>query len=121
VKQVTDFLLQDRRGAGFSATGANRVVACRPHASGIWSIALVTGQGLPPLTAATGEDLITVFVPSSPTAFSGYVMLVPRAEVIELPMTVEEAMRLLISGGVLTPKAMGADGRDVETVETAAK
>jgi uncharacterized membrane protein len=121
VKQVTDFLLQDRRGAGFSATGANRVVACRPHASGIWSIALVTGQGLPPLTAATGEDLITVFVPSSPTAFSGYVMLVPRTEVIELPMTVEEAMRLLISGGVLAPKASGADGREVETVEAAAK
>jgi uncharacterized membrane protein len=104
VKQVTDFLLQDRR----SQLSANRVVACRPHASGIWSIALVTGQGLPPLSAATGEDLITVFVPSSPTAFSGYVMLVPRAEVVELPMTVEEAMRLLISGGVLTPRAAEA-------------
>jgi uncharacterized membrane protein len=104
VKQVTDFLLQDRK----SQLSASRVVACRPHASGIWSIGLVTGQGLPPLTAATGEDLVTVFVPSSPTAFSGYVMMVPRAAVIELPMTVEEAMRLLLSGGVLTPKSSAA-------------
>ena len=101
VKQVTDFLLQDRKS---QLHAASRVVACRPHASGIWSIGLVTGQGLPPLADATQQDLVTVFVPSSPTSFSGYVVMVPRAEIVELPMTVEEAMRLLISGGVLTPK-----------------
>jgi len=45
---------------------------------------------------------VTVFVPSSPTSFSGYVLVVPRSEVIDLPLKVEEAMRLLISGGVLS-------------------
>ena len=47
--------------------------------------------------------MVTVFVPSTPTAFSGYVLVVPRKAVVELPMTVEEAMRLLVSGGVIMP------------------
>jgi uncharacterized membrane protein len=47
--------------------------------------------------------MVTVFVPSTPTAFSGYVVVVPRQSIIELPLTVEEAMRLLVSGGVLAP------------------
>ena len=99
VKQVTDFLLTDR-GTPFAGS---RVVAVQPHHSGIWSVALVTGSGLSPLSEKTREEMVTVFVPSSPTAFSGYVMLVPRSGVVELPMTVEDAMRLFISGGVLTP------------------
>jgi uncharacterized membrane protein len=47
--------------------------------------------------------MVTVFVPSSPTAFSGYVLIVPRENVVELPITVEQAMRMLVSGGVITP------------------
>ncbi len=101
VKQITDFVLAER-GATFNQS---RVVACKPHANDIWSIGLVTGQGLPPLTEATGQEMVTVFIPSSPTAFSGYVVVVPRAQVIELPLKVEEAMRMLVSGGVLTAVA----------------
>jgi uncharacterized membrane protein len=47
--------------------------------------------------------MLTVFIPSSPTAFSGYVVVVSRDAVVELPLTVEEAMRLLVSGGVIAP------------------
>lgn len=99
VKQVTDFLLGGRK----QPFASSRVVACQPHASGIWSIGLVTGPGLKSLSDATGENMVTVFVPSSPTAFSGYVMVVPRESIVELPMTVEEAMRLLVTGGVIHP------------------
>ncbi len=99
VKQVTDFLLQERS----SQFQDSRVVACRPHANDIWSIGLITGTHFKPLSDMTGEDMVTVFIPSSPTAFSGYVMIVPRSQVVELPLKVEEAMRLLISGGVLVP------------------
>lgn len=98
VKQVTDFVLQERK-----QIVSSRVVACQPHEKGIWSIGLVTGEGLKPLAQAIGNEMVTVFVPSSPTAFSGYVLIVPREHVIELPITVEEAMRLLISGGVIAP------------------
>lgn len=99
VKQVTDFLLANRT----QQFESSRVVAVQPHEKGIWSIGLVTGPGLAPLSEATSEEMVTVFVPSSPTAFSGYVLVAPRASVIELPMTVEDALRLLISGGVLAP------------------
>src|SRR5690606_32028776 len=71
VKQVTDFLLNDRE-AQFAGS---RVVAVQPHEGGIWSVALVTGNGLPPLTKQTAQEMVTLFVPSSPTAFSGYVMI----------------------------------------------
>ena len=99
VKQVTDFLLSERT-AQFQGS---KVVAVEPHEKGIWSIGLVTGGGLRQLSEATGREMITVFVPSSPTAFSGYVLVVPRESVVELPLKVEEAMRLLVSGGVITP------------------
>jgi uncharacterized membrane protein len=102
VKQVTDFVLAERK----EHFQSNHVVAVQPHSAGIWSIGLVTGSGLKPLTDRVGEEMITVFVPSSPTAFSGYVLVVPRSGVVELPMTVEEAMRLLVSGGVIEPNAI---------------
>ena len=117
VKQVTDFLLA-KRGPGQFA--GSRVVAVQPHASSIWSIGLVTGVGLKPLSDATGEEMVTVFIPSSPTAFSGYVLVVPRKNIVELPLTVEEAMRLLISGGVIVPESetmhaiSGAGSRSIE-------
>jgi uncharacterized membrane protein len=98
VKQITDFLLAERS----TQFQASRVVAVQPHEKGIWSIGLVTGAGVRSLSDATGQDMVTVFVPSSPTAFSGYVLVVPRSEVIELPLKVEEAMKLLVSGGVLS-------------------
>jgi uncharacterized membrane protein len=103
VKQVTDFVLADKKSSQFTAS---RVVAVEPHANGIWSIALVTGPGVRALGQPEGKEMVTVFVPSSPTAFSGYVMIVPREQVVDLPLTVEQAMRLLVSGGVIDP--MGA-------------
>jgi uncharacterized membrane protein len=99
VKQVTDFVLVDRT----QQFKSSRVVAIQPHEKGIWSIGLVTGEGLKPMDQATGQEMVMVFLPNSPAAFSGYVLVVPRSEVVELPLTVEEAMRLLVSGGVIVP------------------
>jgi len=99
VKQITDFVLAERK----SQFTNSRVVAVQPHAQAIWSIGLITGAGLAPLSEQVGQEMVTVFIPSSPTAFSGYVLVVPRESVVELPLTVEEAMRLLVSGGVITP------------------
>jgi len=100
VKQVTEFVLSPRRSDQFASS---HVVAVQPHTEGIWSIGLITGAAFPTLAAATGEDMVTVFVPSTPTAFSGYMLVVPRRNVVELPLSVEEAMRLLVSGGVISP------------------
>lgn len=99
VKQVTDLFLSDRTGA----FAGSRVVAVQHRAQDVWTIGLVTGPGLKALNDASGDEMMTVFVPSTPTAFSGYVVVVPRHSVVELPLSVEEAMRLLVTGGVLGP------------------
>ena len=100
VKQVTDFILEER---GPGRLAGSRVVAVQPHEQGIWSIGMVTGRAAWPLNPERAQDMVTVFVPSTPTAFTGYVLIVPQSRVVELPMTVEEALRLLVSGGVITP------------------
>lgn len=99
VKQITDLFLSDRSGQ----FAGSRVVAVQHRAQDVWTIGLVTGPGLKALSQSAGGEMVTVFVPSTPTAFSGYVVVVPRHSVVELPLTVEEAMRLLVSGGVLGP------------------
>ena len=104
VKQVTDFVLADKK----TQFTANRVVAVEPHANGIWSIGLVTGRGVRAIGQPDGKEMLTVFVPSSPTAFSGYVLVVPRDVVVDLPLTVEQAMRILVSGGVIDPHSEAA-------------
>ena len=99
VKQVTDFILAERS----KQFAGSRVVAVQPHEQGIWSIGLVTNTGEWTLGDRGSETMVTVFVPSTPTSFTGYVLVVPRARVVYLPMKVEEAMRLLVSGGVISP------------------
>ena len=103
VKQVTDFLLADRAAQAGQFQGS-RVVAVQARSQGIWSIGLVTGSGYRPINQAVHGDMVTVFIPSSPTSFSGYVVVAHREAVIELPLTVEEALRMLVSGGVIVPE-----------------
>ncbi|MEX0655414.1 MAG: DUF502 domain-containing protein [Phycisphaeraceae bacterium] len=99
VKQVTDFFVgQDREKVTF-----NRVVAVQYPRMGLWSVGLVTGDTMSAIQAAAGAECMTVFIPSSPTPFTGYVITVPRSETIELPITVEDAMKFAVSGGVLVP------------------
>ena len=114
VKQITDFVLAERS----SSFQQSRVVACQPHASGIWSIGLITGMRFRELEAAGGDEMISVFIPSTPTAFTGYVVIVPRAQVVDLPLTVEEAMKVMVSGGVLhpSPAGLGAPGAGEKTI-----
>ncbi|MFT3917534.1 MAG: DUF502 domain-containing protein [Anaeromyxobacteraceae bacterium] len=73
-----------------------------PH-PGARAIAFVTGAELAEVRARTGQDLVSVFVPTTPNPTSGFVFMVPRADVVPLEMTVDEAFRLVVSLGVVTP------------------
>jgi uncharacterized membrane protein len=97
VKQVTDFLLAERKKE-FS-----RVVAVEYPRKGIWSLGLVTSPGMRSLDEAVEGDLLTVFIPSSPTPVTGYTITVRRDEVLELSISIDEALRFTISGGVIQP------------------
>lgn len=95
IKQVTDFLLSERRPQ-FSG-----VVAVEYPRKGLWSMGLVTGPPLKSVQESTGEEMLTIFVPSSPTPVTGYVITVLRKDVLKLELTLDEAMRYSISGGVI--------------------
>jgi uncharacterized membrane protein len=97
IKQITDFFLAKEK------LTFNRVVAIEYPRKGTWSIGMVTGTGLKKISEKEQKDFLTVFVPTSPTPFTGYVILVPKDEVVELDMTVEEAVRFVMSGGVISP------------------
>ena len=80
----------------------NRVVMIEYPRPGLWQMGLVTGDAIPEIAAACG-DSVTVFVPNSPAPFSGWTVTVPRADVREIPISVDEALRYLVSAGVVVP------------------
>jgi uncharacterized membrane protein len=100
VKQFTDFLLtndEDQRKL-FS-----RVVAVEYPRKGIWSLGFVTGSGLHEVVHTIRREFLTVFIPTSPTPFTGFVITVPKRQTIDLDMTLEEAFRFVVTGGVVAP------------------
>ena len=97
IKQVTDFFLTGDR-LSFS-----QVVAVEYPRKGIWSLGLVTGQAPKSLADALGGEVLSIFMPSSPTPLTGYVICVQRRDVIELSISIDDTFRFIISGGVLKP------------------
>jgi len=97
IRQVTDFIFREKEVA-FS-----RVVAIEYPRRGVWAIGFLTGGGFKSLREQTRPDLVTVFIPSSPTPMTGYVVLIPEEEIIPLDITVDQAFRMVISGGVIKP------------------
>ncbi|MBM4038366.1 MAG: DUF502 domain-containing protein [Planctomycetes bacterium] len=97
LRQVTDFFFGGKKPAFHS------VVAVPFPLRGSYVVGFVMGQGLRSLNAATGAELVQVLIPVAPVPMSGYIVLVPRRDLIELPITVEEALRFYVSGGVVVP------------------
>jgi uncharacterized membrane protein len=97
VKQVTDFFLSERN------LEYNRVVAVEYPRRGIWSLGFVTSDSFLELTAAAGEPLLTVLMPTSPMPMTGFTVNVPRSEVLDLNVTLDQAFQFCLSCGVLVP------------------
>ncbi len=100
IKQVTDFLLADRT-LDFSG-----VVAVQYPRYGIWSLGLRTGSPMKRIQKNVEDELVTIFIPSSPTPITGYCITVPVKDTIDLDMTIDEALRYTISAGVIKPGAV---------------
>ncbi len=97
VKQVTDFFFTER------TLEYNRVVAVEYPRRGLWSLGFVTSDSLLEITAAAGEPLVSVLMPTSPMPMTGFTINVPRSEVLDLNITVEQAFQYCLSCGVLVP------------------
>jgi uncharacterized membrane protein len=78
---------------------------------GIWALVFVTGEAIAEINAkAPGEDLISVFMPTHFLPPSGFVVFVPRRSVLPVDLTAEDAAKIIISAGMVNPKAQAALG-----------
>ena len=99
VKQVSDTLLSDK---GQTFRKALLVEFPRP---GSWTIAFQTGTPADAVAPHLPGEHVSVYVPTTPNPTGGYFLMLPRAQVRELDMTVDEALKYIISMGVVSPRA----------------
>ena len=97
VKKVAETLLSPN-GQSF-----RKVLLLEYPRKGLWSLAFQTSSALDEVQARTEKEVICVFVPTTPNPTSGFILMVPRDEAIELDMSVDEALRMIISLGVVVP------------------
>lgn len=97
LKQLLETLLQDSRDK------FRRVVLVEYPRRGIWAIAFVTGTIGGSLQSVLPGPLLSVFIPTSPNPTTGWYAVIPETEVITLEMPIEEAFKLVISGGIVSP------------------
>jgi uncharacterized membrane protein len=89
---------------GTARAGAFRkVVIIEYPRRGIYSLAFVTNDKQGEVKRRVGRDMVSVFLPTTPNPTSGYFLMLPEEDVIELDMSVEEGIKMLISAGLVTP------------------
>ena len=71
---------------------------------GIWILGLVSADLQGEIEQKLPEPMVNVFIPTTPNPTSGFLIFVPKKDVIEMDMTVEEAIKFIVSGGLVEPK-----------------
>lgn len=98
VKQVMQSLFNNG-GQSF-----RRVLMVQYPREGLWTLGFQTGVGVGEVQQRTDQDVITVFIPTTPNPTSGFVIMVPRGDAIELDMSVEDGLKFVMSLGVVAPE-----------------
>ena len=97
VKQVSDTLFSK------SGNAFREAVLVQYPREGAWTIAFVTGRPGGEVAGKLPADMLSVYVPTTPNPTSGFFLMLPRADVIELAMSVDQALKYVISMGVVVP------------------
>ncbi len=98
VKQVSDTLLSD------SGNAFRKALLVEYPYQGSWTIAFQTGVPALSIAGLLGSEHVSVYVPTTPNPTSGFFLMLPRSRVHELDMTVDEALKYIISMGVVAPR-----------------
>ncbi|WP_242467242.1 DUF502 domain-containing protein [Ectothiorhodospira shaposhnikovii] len=98
VKQVMETLF----GAG--GDSFRKVLLIEYPRKGVWTLGFQTGSGMGEVQARTERQVVSVFVPTTPNPTSGFIILVPKEEVMELDMSVEDGLKFVMSLGVVVPR-----------------
>lgn len=113
IKQLVDLIIGERKMA------FRRSVLVEYPGKGSWTIGLVTGPSMAPVCEHLGGEAVAVFVPTSPTPMTGFTINVREDAVIDLDLSVDEALRYVISAGVLVPERHARDGAAVDALPRA--
>ena len=97
IKQIFETVLAQRSNAFREA-----VLVEYPR-RGIWAIGFITGRTTGEVQNVTEEETVNVFLPTTPNPTSGFLLFVPKEDLMPLSMSVEEAIKMVISGGIVTP------------------
>jgi uncharacterized membrane protein len=97
VKQILETVLANQSSA------FREVVLLEYPRRGIWTLGFITGQTQGEVKDLTADDIVNVFVPTTPNPTSGFLLFVPRSDLHVLEMTVEEGIKVVVSGGIVTP------------------
>jgi uncharacterized membrane protein len=97
IKRFSDTMVMDRRSS------FKRVVLVEFPRKGLYTIGFVTGKPNWEIKREAGENLISVFLPTTPNPTSGYLIILPESELVEVGMSVEEALTYIISVGIVAP------------------
>lgn len=97
VKQIFETVLAQQSNA------FRQVVLVEYPRRGIWAIGFVSGATRGEVQNLTKEDCVNVFLPTTPNPTSGFLLFVPRQDLVVLNMTVEEGIKMVVSGGIVTP------------------
>ena len=97
VKQILETVLAQQSNAFREA------VLIEYPRRGMWAVAFITGTTKGEVQNLTEEECINVFLPTTPNPMSGFLLFVPRKDMVSLSMSVEEAIKMVISGGIVTP------------------
>jgi len=101
-KQLFDALALPGRGA------FRQVVMLEYPRSGLYAIGFITATQASGFQDLVGEQTVNVFIPTAPNPTSGFFLVVPEKSVIPVPISVEEALKLIVSGGLIVPPALQA-------------
>jgi uncharacterized membrane protein len=114
VKQVSDTLLSD------SGNAFRKALLVEYPYPGCWTIAFQTGTPAIAVAGHLAEEHISVYVPTTPNPTSGFFLMLPRSRVYDLDMTVDEALKYIISMGVVAPKPhILPVGREIPVADSA--
>lgn len=95
--------------SGDSTKAFRKVVLFEYPRKGLWTMGLLTGDAKGEVAQRVPEKMVSVFVPTTPNPTSGWLIFVPIESVQELEMSVDDAFKMIISGGVLTPGTQSAE------------
>jgi len=97
IKQIMEAVLST------DAQSFRKVLLLEYPRKGVWSLAFLTSDNLGEVQAKTSSEVISVFIPTTPNPTSGFIIMVPKDDVIELDMAVEDGLKMIISLGVAVP------------------